>query len=339
MSKIRVAVLRGGPSDEYSVSLKTGAAVLAELDKNLFEPLDVVITRSGEWLLGGIERYPEFLLPVVDVVFLALHGSYGEDGTVQRLLERFSIPYTGSNSYASRIAMHKGYTKEHLREAAEVTLFKLAPHLVVTRNSESNLHRISTQISNVFGPEYVLKPVASGSSVGVAMVSSPAELQAALENALHNYGDTIVEQRIHGREATCGVVERYRGEALYALPPIEIVPPKKADFFDNTCKYNGTTSEICPARFDHDTKRSLEIAAKVVHDTLGLSQYSRSDFIVAEDGVYFLEVNTLPGLTTESLLPKAIDTVGGKYSDFITHLLLDALQVKHARKSVLSPYV
>ncbi len=202
----------------------------------------------------------------------------------------------------------------------------MAPHLIVSKSSERNLHKIAENIIDRFGPEYVIKPVASGSSVGTMMVKNPALLESALRSAFEHYDKVIVEKRIHGREATCGVIERYRDQHLYSLPPIEIVPPQSADFFDYKVKYDDTTKEICPGRFSRDVKEEIERAAKRAHETIGLSQYSRSDFIVADDGIYFLEVNTLPGLTKSSLFPKAITAVGGTYEDFITHLITDALE-------------
>lgn len=324
MSRVRTAILRGGLSDEYTVSLATGASVLQHIDRERFYPLDVVITKSGEWLVDGVVRLPQQLLPTVDVVCIALHGTYGEDGTVQRLIERYGIPYTGSGPYASGIAMHKALTKEHVRHLP----IKLPQHRTISRFGNPNTRLFANNIAELFGPEYVVKPVASGSSVGVRLVSGHAALGAAIDEALQTCDEVIVEERIFGREATCGVIERYRGQSLYALPPIEIVPPPHAGFFDATVKYDGSTKELCPASFSYETKKEIEHAAKCVHETLGLSQYSRSDFMVAKDGVYFLEVNTLPGLTNQSLLPKAITAVGGSYSDFITHLLTDALEVR-----------
>jgi len=321
MNKLRVAVVRGGLSDEYNVSLWTGATVLENIDKNLFEPLDVVITKSGEWLYNGRVYNPEHILHAVDVVFIALHGTYGEDGKLQRLLERYGVPYTGSKPFASQVAFNKILTKEFIKDAD----IKTAPHVHVTKDSLNDIGRISENIVDTFGPQYVIKPVTSGSSVGTMMVKNPLLLSQALTDALTRFDEVMVEARIPGREATCGVIERYRGDAVYALPPIEIVPPKTAEFFSQDVKYTGETMEYCPSRFDRATKDSLERISKHIHTTLGLSQYSRSDFIVADDGIYFLEVNTLPGLTKESLFPKAIQVVGGTYADFITHLLTDAL--------------
>lgn len=321
MSKTRVAVLRGGPSEEYTVSLRTGDAVLRALDRERYEPVDVVITKNGEWLINGVARYPENIIRVIDVAFLALHGTYGEDGTVQRLLDRFTLPYTGSKAYASAVAMNKALAKQHLRD----TGIKTPHHMVVSSASRGTLHDIVTRIGSLFGPQYFVKPLSSGSSVGTTYVKSIVDLSDVLLATLDGYEQVLVEERIEGREATCAVVERYRGQDLYALPPIEIVPPPSAEFFDNTVKYNDATQEICPSRFSNETKREIEEASKLVHQTLGLSQYSRSDFIVAPDGLYFLEVNTLPGLTPQSLLPKALAAVGATYPSFIEHLITDAL--------------
>lgn len=324
MSRIRVAVIRGGLSDEHKVSLWTGAAVLENIDRTLFDPLDIIITRNGEWLYHGKSWMPEHLLKGVDVVFNALHGRFGEDGTIQRLLDRFCIPYTGSKALASSIAMNKVATKDFLRG----TEIRMAPHMHVSRDSVHDTHRIAEKIVDMFGPQYVIKPVNSGSSVGTMMVKNPLLLPQALEDALSKYEEVMVEARIPGREATCGVIERYRGEPLYALPPTEIIVPGHAEFFDEENKYNGKTEEICPGRFHFDIKKEIAEAAKLVHQTLNLAQYSRSDFIIADDGIYFLEVNTLPGLTKQSLLPKAIESVGGSYKEFITHILTDALETR-----------
>lgn len=326
MSRTRVAIVRGGLSEEYDVSLKTGSAVLEAIDRERFNPIDIVITKSGEWLLEGRSRFPEHIIPTFDVVFIALHGAYGEDGTIQRLIDRFGVPYTGSKAYASSIAIHKGFTKDMLKDSG----IKMAPHLIVRKDACEDVHKLSESIVDCFGPEYVIKPVSSGSSLGTMMVKNPALLPQALTDALERFDEVIVEKRILGREATCGVVENFRNQDLYVLPPIEIIPPVKAEFFSHDVKYTGETEEICPARFDRATKDTLEHHASLVHSILDLSQYSRSDFMIADDGVYFLEVNTLPGLTKNSLLPKAIDAVGGTYEDFITHLIIDAQKSVYA---------
>lgn len=326
MHTYRVAVLRGGPSEEYDVSLKTGDGVLAALDRDRFQPIDVTITRAGEWLLNGRVRTPEEVLCGVDVAFIALHGAYGEDGTVQRLLESLGIPYTGSKALPSAIAMHKVMTKDRLRQHG----IKMARHMLVSRSARGNVEGMAASIASLFGPRYVLKPVSGGSSIGTQIADNRQVLIAALARGLEAYEQILVEELIDGREATCGVINNFRDHPLYTLPPIEIVPPRDS-FFDYEVKYNGATEEICPGRFLRHEKEELERLARLIHEELELSQYSRSDFIVAKDGVYFLEVNTLPGLTPESLMPKGLVAVGATYEQFVSHLVEDALR-NHTRR-------
>ncbi len=326
MNRIRVAVIRGGLSDEYHASLWTGASVLEHIDRKTFEPIDIVITKTGEWLVDGRARMPEHVLHSVDVVFNALHGTYGEDGTIQRLFDRYAIPYTGSKALSSGIAMNKDLTKKHLHD----TDIKTPTHLKVSRDSLNDLGRVTEKITDTFGPRYIIKPVSSGSSSGTMSVKNPLLLQQALSDALSRYEEVMVEAKIPGREATCGVIERYRDQDTYALPPIEIALPDNADFYSREMKDSDEINIYCPSRFERSVKDEIEQTAKYIHKALGLSQYSRSDFIVADDGIYFLEVNTLPQLTEKSLFPKAISAVGGSYTDFITHLLTDAIAM-HSR--------
>lgn len=320
MTKTRVAVLRGGPSEEYDVSLKTGHGVLEALQHKGFDTIDVVINKQGEWMVHGFVRPPQDALAAVDVVFIALHGAYGEDGTVQRLLDRLGLPYTGSRAYQSAVALNKLLTKEQLRYAG----ISMAPHLKVRRDG-TDIARAAVTIESLFGPEYVVKPINSGSSLGTIMATGVGELTRALKDALRDRKEVMVEERIRGREATVGIIERFRDQDFYRLPPIEIIPPSRSDFFSADVKYTGETEELCPGRFSRKEKEALEDAAHKVHQLLGLQQYSRSDFIVSPKGVYFLEVNTLPGLTAESLVPKALRAIGCSYEDFIFHLVLDAL--------------
>ena len=317
MSKTRVAVLRGGPSEEFDVSLRTGECMLEALSAARHHPLDIVITKSGEWLLSGRVRAPEDILAHTDVALLALHGQFGEDGGVQRLLERHGVPFTGSGSYASAIAMNKAITKDLVRHHG----VKVPKHMVVGSSARDNTIGMAHSIKALFGSKYIIKPVSSGSSIGVRLAKNVEELSLALGELLATYDSVLVEEYVEGKEATCGVIENFRGEKIYALPVVEIVPPAEAGFFAAHVKYTGATEEICPARFTTKEKQDIEQLSKTIHRELGLSHYSRSDFIVAKDGIYFLEVNTLPGLTKESLFPKALTAIGAKYEDFINHLL------------------
>lgn len=328
--KKRVAVLRGGPSSEYEFSMLTGAGVLSALSESPYATKDIIISKKGEWLVKGFVKSPEQALMDIDVVFIALHGAYGEDGTVQRILERLAIPYTGSGSYASAIAMNKLHTKDFLKKHTDA--IKMAPHMKITKEGTSNVPKLVHTITEMFGPEYVIKPISGGSSVGTKVVAQGDLLKEVIAS-LETDPEILIEQRIKGREATVGILENFRDQRYYQLPEIEIVPPQGASFFSADVKYTGETEEICPGRFSKSEKKELLETALLVHTALGLRQYSRSDFIVAENlpatsalagqagGVYFLEVNTLPGLTAESLFPKSIAAVGSSYKELVTHLL------------------
>jgi D-alanine-D-alanine ligase len=312
---MRVAVLRGGPSEEYDVSIQTGASVIRALDPHRYEVVDVVISKQGDWLLRGVRREPRDIFHMVDVVFVALHGAYGEDGTVQRLMDSTGVKYTGSRAFSAAIAMHKGLTKDRL----ETHGVKMARHMLVSKDALQNVVGAATAIAALFGPRYIVKPVSGGSSVGTIFAESPVMLEQALRTSLEVYDQVIVEEYVEGKEATCGVVEGFRDRKHYALPPVEI--RRATPVWGYEAKYDGSVEEVCPGNFSREEKEEIERIALLAHDTLGLSHYSRSDFIVAGDGVYFLEVNTLPGLTPTSLLPKALEAVGCSYAAFIEHLL------------------
>ncbi len=322
MSKVRVGVLRGGPSNEYEVSLKTGATVLAHLPEEKYETRDIFIDRQGTWHMRGRPLYPEQALEQVDVAFNALHGHYGEDGQVQHLLEQLAIPFTGSGSLGSAVAMNKLLTKERVKKADIKTAF----HVVLT--PDRPIESIARDVFRSFPSPWVIKPASSGSSVGVTLARSFEELVEGINEAFGHSEKVFIEDYVRGREATVGVIEGFRDEDAYALPPIEIIPAPERTFFDYHAKYAGASQEICPGNFTMEEKRELERLAKLVHRELGLRHYSRSDFIINPTGIYFLEVNTLPGLTQESLVPKAVGAVGSGLPEFLDHLVTLALKQK-----------
>jgi D-alanine-D-alanine ligase len=173
----------------------------------------------------------------------------------------------------------------------------------------------------------VVKPLSLGSSVGVTIAKSLPHLQEAIKNAFFNSEDVLIEEFISGREATCGVLENFSGEEFNALPPIEIISKSASGFFDYDAKYNGQSEEICPGRFSAEEMVEIRRMASAVHKILGLRHYSRSDFILhPKRGIFFLEVNTLPGLTEASLVPKAIKASGSSLNALIDHLITLALK-------------
>jgi len=319
--RIRVGVLRGGPSDEYEVSLRTGRFVLDKLQErgNIFEPIDILISREGTWHYRGYEVKPEDIVLYIDVAFIALHGSYGEDGKVQKILERFCVPFTGSGSVTSAIGMHKHIGQKIFeREGIRTPL-----HIVLDPETD-DIDGAVEKISKEFPLPMIVKPESSGSSVGLSLVSSVEALKDAVDYALEHSDKVIVEEFISGREATVGVLEDYRGEDLYSLLPVEIVPTKQ--LYDYEEKYTGESKGRYPGNFSEKEKVLLQELAKRAHNSLGLRHYSRSDFIVAPDDIYILEINTLPGLTETSHFPKSLDVLGIDHRDFIEHLIHLALR-------------
>lgn len=325
-ARIRVAVLRGGPSSEYEVSLKTGEGVLKNLPEK-YQPIDVLIDKQGVWHVDGAPILPEKLLPRIDVAFLALHGEYGEDGTVQRFFETHNVAFTGSRALASALGMNKALSKDvFIKHKIPTAHFR-----VVEKSKIASVEKEAIHLFKTFIQPCVVKPNDKGSSVGVSVCHSAEEIKEALEKVFNISDKALVEECIKGKEATCGVLEYFRDQGLYALPPVEIIPQKHQKFFDFESKYSGEhgATERCPGNFSREETSLMEHFAKEVHKAIGCKHYSRTDFMVhPKRGVFVLEVNTLPGLTPTSLIPKEMEAVGSSYSELLDHLLTLALSGK-----------
>lgn len=316
MHKLTVGVLRGGPSNEYDISLQTGGAVLAALDRDRYEPVDLFVSKRREWHASGFRKEPAQALHRVDVVINAMHGEYGEDGTVQRILDHIGVPYTGSGALASALAMNKPLTKKTLEPYG----IRMARHAMLTVSP--TLEEDIVSLFRSFPQPSVVKPAGSGSSVGVTIARNFHDFADGVTTAFKYSPTVLVEEYIGGREATCGIIDDFRGEEHYALLPTEILPPEKCGFYNYEAKYQSEETRLtCPGNFSAEEKRKLQDIAKRVHKALGLRHYSRSDFIVSPRGIYFLEVNTLPGLNSHSLVPKALQAIGMKFSQFLDHLI------------------
>lgn len=309
-----MAVLRGGPSREHDVSLKTGHTILSNLPRELFTARDIYIDKQGLWHERGLPTTPDRVLRGVDVVLIGLHGAYGEDGEIQRLLEKFGVPYAGADSFGSYMAMHKVMAKEKAREAGLL----IPKYRFVER--EEDIVSISQEVNRTFLQPVIVKPARWGSSIGVSVVHGYAPLESAVRRLMTDgAGGVIIEELIKGREATVAVVEDLRGESLYGLPPVEILTPPKG-FYSYEAKYGAASGEVCPARFLKPVTEELLRHAKTMHGELGLRHYSRSDFIVSPKGIYYLETNALPALTKDSVFPQSLASVGVTLPDFFTHL-------------------
>ncbi len=321
----RVGVLRGGPSSEYEVSLKTGGNVLKTLREHfsdIYHAHDILIDKKGNWHIDGMPILPADLVRRVDVVFNALHGTYGEDGTVQLIFEIHGLPFTGSKSLPSAVGMNKVLS----RQAFKDTGIKI-PHgkEILSDHIRENITLVAGELFRSFPIPAVVKPVSAGSSVGVSIARTQQELIEALTKASMYGPSVLIEEYISGTEVTVGVIEGFRGQDLYVLPTVEIRP--HTAFFDYDAKYAGMSEEIVPARLAHAIKEELSHLAQKAHHALGLRHYSRSDFIISpRRGIYLLETNTLPGLTDESLVPKALRAVGSDTHELVHHLITLALE-------------
>jgi D-alanine-D-alanine ligase len=309
MNTRRCAVLMGGPSSERDVSLRTGQQVAEALGD---EALPVVIEKDGRWRVGdeaacSVGRALDRLTEDCDVAFVALHGPFGEDGTVQGLLDAIGLPYAGSGVLGSALAMDKIRAKQVYQAAGLPT----APFEAVDRRRWRQ-DRTSTGAALIrLGTPAVIKPSASGSSFGVVFAKEAAEVAAAVDRLLGEVEAVLVEPRIVGLELSCGVLDDGPDAPIEALPVIEIVPDAKYDFFDYEAKYTpGATQEIVPARIEAELAARVQALAVEAHVALGCRDYSRSDFMIGKKGPVLLETNTLPGLTGGSLLPKAARAVG-----------------------------
>ncbi|MFA6416481.1 MAG: D-alanine--D-alanine ligase [Candidatus Paceibacterota bacterium] len=317
---LRVGVIRGGIGHEYEVSLKTGSSVLKHLDKNKYQTRDILIDKTGQWHFDGVPLDPTLLPDIIDVALIALHGEYGEDGQVQNLLDRLKVPYTGSGHVASSLGMNKVLSKELVVKAGIKT------PLGIEIKEGDDYHESAKKTFSKISPPWVVKPVDRGSSVGLYLAKNIDELIEAIDKSFEFTDKVLIEEYIKGREGTCGVVEDLRGQEIYPLFPIEIIPPKGEKIWGYADKYSGETTEVCPANFTDEQKKNIQEMAVTVHQVLGLCHYSQTDFIISPRGIYFLETNTLPGLTDTSLLPKALAAAGIKYPDFLDHLIKLALK-------------
>ena len=346
---MKIVVLAGGLSPERNVSLSSGCKVCAALRERGHEvafvdmylgtqevpgtlfgaPIPEELTRidrqapdleqvkaartgggDGQFGPGVLE-----LCRMADVVFLALHGTCGEDGRVQAALDLLGVPYTGAGYLGSAIAMDKDLTKRIVAPLGVVT-----PRWELVRYTARDIPALAQRLEL----PCVVKPVASGSSIGVSIVHDREALSAALTDGLTFGGACVVEQYIAGREIQVGILD---GKAL---PSIEIIP--KVGFYDYENKYQpGAAEEICPSPIPADWENRLEDAALTVFRALGLSVYSRADFIVTEDGApWFLEINTLPGMTPTSLLPQEAAAAGIGYGELCERIIEASLTARQA---------
>lgn len=293
----RIGVLLGGSSAEREISLRTGTAILKALESLGYS---VIAVDTGSEFISDLKQ--------IDVAVVALHGRHGEDGTIQGLLEMLQVPYTGSGVLASSLAMDKVMTKRMLQQASIPT-----PEYDVFHQGEDAEAFVSSQTNFPL----VVKPSREGSTIGISIVDGPGALAKGLDEAVALDRTVLVESFFAGDELTVGVLD---GEAL---PVIQIVP--QSGFYDYEAKYTkGKTEYLLPAPISQELTHQLQQAAVLACRTLGCRGGARVDFLANDKGWTCLEVNTIPGMTSTSLLPKAAAEAGISFERLCERLLFDA---------------
>ncbi len=303
MKKLTIALLSGGASSEREVSLKSGDQVYEALDKEKYKVIRYDPKTEINRLVADA--------PEIDAGLIILHGPFGEDGTVQGLLDLLGIPYQGTGVLGSALAMNKIAAKKLYEKAG----LPVPPYIAINRNEEIDPEKIAAQL----GLPLVVKPVQGGSSIGMSIVKSTETLKHAVDIAFEQDNSILIETYIKGIEITGSVIGNEKPEAL---PVIEIIPGKEHEFFDYEAKYTaGLTREICPARINEDLTKKAQEYAKTAHSALFCKGYSRTDMILKNNDIYVLETNTIPGMTPTSLLPLAAATAGISFSELLDTLI------------------
>lgn len=304
----KIAVLCGGRSGERDVSLRSGKRVFDSLKKQGY---NVIMMDLKDDLIAALKKEK------VDIVFIALHGRFGEDGCVQGMLEVANIPYTGSKVLASALAMNKLAAKRIFDACGIPT-----PRYLEI-NQQSDLKKEAEKIRRIFPFPLVVKPISEGSSLGVSIIKEEDDLEKVLERTIKDYRNVFIEEFIKGKEVTVGILGR--DEDLQALPILELVPRK--EFYDYEAKYTrGMTDFILPARLPKALYQKTQETALAAHRALGCYGFSRVDIIVssADHIPYVHEVNSIPGLTELSDLPAEAAHAGISFDELVLKILESA---------------
>ncbi len=329
-SKKHIVVLMGGMSAEYEVSMRSGAQVAKHFDRDCYTVTPIEITREGEWIFPGRDReyldiaeaVPRLRALHPDCIFIALHGPFGEDGRMQGLLDLMGIPYTGSGCSSSGLAIDKIRAKA----VAEHGGIRVADHVVFQRREwDADRTAITRLVSESIGFPCVIKNPTQGSSLGMAIPQTVDDFEKAVPEILHFGGTILAERYLSGLELTCGVLDLDEERGAFALPVTEI-RPVKAKFFDYTAKYTpGATKEITPAQIDDSLRDRTQAMAVRAHELMGCRGFSRSDMIFSGGELYWLEINTIPGMTETSLIPQMAAAAGMSFTELVGALVEAAM--------------
>ena len=329
-----IAVIYGSDSSEWQVSVRSGEFTASRIDGLLYDVYEI-FAREGKWSVAAYRKrnsmrfvFPEEARPQVDktdfsvvidgkkvkfdFAYIMQHGTPGENGLMQGYLEMLGIPHSGCSAFVSAITFDKYSCKSYLKD---VDYVKCADDIVL-RKGESTEGLAQKAIEKLGLPMFV-KPTDGGSSFGVTKVKSAEDFDKAVEYAFSEGNMIMAEGAIVGRELTCAVYNN--GKENVALPVIEIITEN--EFFDYEAKYNGHSREVCPAQIPDSLRDEIQEVSKKIYSHLGCAGIVRVDYIASEEGLYFLEVNTIPGMTAASLVPQMVRAAGLDMTNFLTAII------------------
>ncbi|MCQ2155644.1 MAG: ATP-grasp domain-containing protein [Bacteroidales bacterium] len=333
----KIAVIYGSDSSEWEVACRSGEYTASCIDTTKYDVYEI-LARFGKWRLVAYRKknamrvaFPEEAQPEInkddfsvnvlgenvkfDFAYIMQHGAPGENGLMQGYLEMVGVPFSSCSAYVSTVAFDKFACKCYIREQGIV---KCAPDAFVRQGMD--LNRFEERVASTLKFPVFVKPTQGGSSFGVTKVAKAEDLLSAVKYAFSECPGVLVEQGIVGRELTCAAY--FDGKEVRTLPLVEIVTEN--EYFDYDAKYNGHSSEICPAPVSAEETALVQKTTAELYSCLGCSGVVRMDYILAEDGLYFLEVNTIPGMTGASLVPKMVRTAGIEMSDFLSCIIENA---------------
>lgn len=309
--KLNVGVLRGGTSSEYEISLKSGGAVLSHLDRDLYKPVDLLVTRDGVVHADGIETEGGKLRGIVDIVFNALHGGSGEDGTAQKILDDLRIPQTGSGS---EDVIDRIKTKDRLKNLGVKMPYGLVFELSLDEREdfEESVLKKAKEVFERISPSWIIKPKRGGSSADTFIARDFTELYLAMKDVFRKNTLVLVEEYIKGREIVGGLIENFRGKENYMLMPLEV---KESPF-----------GLISPRDISSEKKEHLTDVLKDVKRELGLKHYFTVNFILTPKDLYLVEIDALPHLHEGGVLTKSLAETGVGMPEFVNHCVKLALK-------------
>ena len=329
-----IAVFYGSDSSEWEVACRSGEYTASRIDEHVYDVYEI-LARFGRWQLVAYRKknamrviFPEGARPEVDkndcsvnvlgekvkfdYVYIMQHGRPGENGLLQGYFEMLGIPFSSCSAFVSAVAFDKYACKNYLRD---VDFVKCAPDAFVRKGADLEAFAADA-VSRLRFPVFV-KPTEGGSSFGISRVVKPEDLVPAIQYAFSEGPTVLVEQGISGRELTCAAY--FDGKEVRALPLIEIV--SENDYFDYDAKYNGFSQEICPAPVTDDIRELVQDTTCKIYRRMGCAGVVRVDFILSDEGLYFLEINTIPGMTSASLVPRMIRTAGMDMTSFLSTII------------------